>query len=200
MHKTSTPLNDQHADAELLKRVAQGDQKAFAVIFEKHWKTLYQSVYRAVENKEVAQDIVQDCFISLWEKSATTTIDNVGGYLYQAVKYRYFMHLRSGYISRKHLDHLNTVAMVNSTEEAMAAQELQTVLDATLASLPEKCREIFYLSRFESLPNKKIAEQLHISPKTVENQITKALRILRVSVDKLASLALVMLSGFEQPF
>lgn len=194
MQKTFTSDHGNLTDNELLAQVSQGDQKAFAVIFERHWKTLHKAACRVLDDQQVAQDIVQDCFISLWEKCSTTTIDNVGGYLYQAMKYKYFMHLRSGAISRRHLDHLNTVAMVNSTEEALEVKELQSVLDATVATLPEKCREIFYLSRVEAMPNKKIAEQLHISPKTVENQITKALRILHVSVDKMASLLAAVLA------
>jgi RNA polymerase sigma-70 factor (ECF subfamily) len=101
--------------------------------------------------------------------------------------------LRSGAISQKHLDHINhrAVEISTSTEQEFDAQELQAVLDQSMDRLPEKCREIFYLSRFELLPNKKIAEQLQISPKTVENQITKALRILRLSVNKLVSVVLL---------
>jgi RNA polymerase sigma-70 factor (ECF subfamily) len=63
-----------------------------------------------------------------------------------------------------------------------------------MKSLPEKCREVFYLSRYELLSNKKIAEQLNISQKTVEHQITKALKTIRLSIDKLAALAILMFS------
>jgi RNA polymerase sigma factor (sigma-70 family) len=72
---------------------------------------------------------------------------------------------------------------------------LQHVLDESIAALPEKCREVFYLSRFESLSNKKIAERLNISHKTVESQITKALKILHVSLDKLATIAFAVVVG-----
>jgi len=71
-------------------------------------------------------------------------------------------------------------------EEELDAKELQSHLDESIATLPERCREVFYLSRFECLPNREIASRLNISSKTVENQITKALKILHTSVDKLA--------------
>ena len=96
------------------------------------------------------------------------------------------MHLRSGRILEKHLNQMNLIIASNELEEEMEAKELQFVLDESIATLPERCREVFYLSRFESLSNKKIAERLKISNKTVENQITKALKILHTSVDKLA--------------
>jgi RNA polymerase sigma-70 factor (family 1) len=179
-------------DNELLHCIASGDQRAFATLFDRHWKKLYHAALNVVEDRDAAEDIVQDCFISLWEKSSHKHIENVGGYLFKSVKYACFMYLRSGTISRKYLDHINKLAFDNSTEEDFYAQELQEVLDSSIATLPEKCREIFYLSRFEFLPNKQIAEQLHISPKTVENQITKALRILRLSVNKLITFTLLL--------
>lgn len=83
---------------------------------------------------------------------------------------------------------MNLVIAANTLEDEINAKELQSLLDESIATLPEKCREVFYLSRVESLSNKKIAERLNISHKTVENQITKALKILHTSVDKLAVL------------
>ncbi|SKC85825.1 RNA polymerase sigma-70 factor [Ohtaekwangia koreensis] len=185
---------DKKDDQELFDRVCQGDQRAFSILFDRHWKRLYQAACRVIEDETVAQDIVQDVLISLWEKGRDRNILNIGAYLYQAVRLQCFMHLRSGAISKKHLEHINLVATANETEETLHAAELQTALEESIATLPEKCREIFYMSRYELLPNKKIAEQLHISPKTVENQITKALRMLRLSLDKLVMLASVLLS------
>lgn len=185
-------INSKSDDRELLISIRNGDQRAFAILFERHWKRLYRAALRNIDDRDVAEDIIQDCFISLWEKSASREIENVGAYLYQSVRYKCFMHIRSGTISKKHLDRINSVATPqNPIEEFIDERELQAVLDHSMATLPDKCREIFYLSRFELLPNKKIAEQLHISPKTVENQITKALRILRVSVDKMISIILM---------
>jgi RNA polymerase sigma factor (sigma-70 family) len=85
---------------------------------------------------------------------------------------------------------MNLIIAANIVDEEIEAKELQSIIDQRIATLPERCREVFYLSRFESLSNKKIAERLKISHKTVENQITKALKILHSSVNKLAALLL----------
>ena len=192
-HQTMLAEKDDHV---LFDLICQGDQRAFSVLFDRHWKRLYHAAYRVLEDETVAKDVVQDVLISLWEKGRDRNILNIQAYLYQAVKLQCFMHLRSGAISKKHLEHINLVATTNETEEALHAAELQSVLEEGMDTLTEKCREIFYLSRFELLPNKKIAEQLHISPKTVENQITKALRMLRLSIDKLVMITALLIDNF----
>jgi RNA polymerase sigma-70 factor (ECF subfamily) len=177
------------SDAELIARLKSRDKAAFDVVYQRYWLKLYRVASHIVEDNAVAEDITQDAFVSFWEKASLQEIRNIEAYLYQMVKYRCFMHLRSGLISRKHLDRFASVLSntVNIDFE-FEARELEEVVEQAIASLPEKCREVYQLSRVEQLPNKKIAEKLHISPKTVENQITKALRHLRLSLDKLAVL------------
>ncbi len=180
------------SDAELVELLKGGEQNAFTVIYDRHCSTLYRAALRILEDEALAKDVVQEAFISLFEKATNNTIENVQAYLYQSVKYLCFMQLRSGKISDKHLKQINTIVAANEVELELDARELQSVLDESIASLPEKCREVFYLSRFESLPNKKIAERLNISHKTVENHITKALKVLHMSVDKLAIVVALM--------
>ena len=98
------------------------------------------------------------------------------------------MQLRAGKISEKHLERMNKVVFSNIVEDEFEAHELEEILEKGISALPEKCRQVFYLSRFESLSNKSIAQQLNISPKTVENQITKALKSLKSTVEKSAVL------------
>jgi RNA polymerase sigma-70 factor (ECF subfamily) len=200
-------------DTELLELMHGGDQAAFNAIYDRHCPPLYRTALRILEDEEAAKDVVQEVFISLYErvkrvrftvqdskfkvhpeelgaKSEAGAILNLQAYLFQTAKYQCFMHLRAGRISEKHLNRMNAVMVSNEVEEQLHAQELQQLVDRSLANLPEKCREVFYLSRFESLSNKKIAERLNISHKTVENQITKALKMLHLSVDKLVAIAL----------
>jgi RNA polymerase sigma-70 factor (family 1) len=177
------------SDAELAVRLKSRDKTAFDLVYQRYWLKLYRVAVHIVEDRAVAEDVTQDSFISYWEKASLQDIRNIEAYLYQMVKYRCFMHLRSGSISRKHLDRFASVlANAVTIDTEFEARELEQVVDQAIASLPEKCREVYQLSRVEQLPNKKIAEKLHISPKTVENQITKALRHLRLSLDKLAVL------------
>ena len=178
-------------DTELLALMRAGDhQAAFNAIYERHCAPLYRTALRLLDDEDAAKDVVQEVFINIYERAKTVSILNLQAYLFQTAKYQCFMHLRAGRISEKHLNRMNAVTVSNELEEQLHAQELQQLVDRSLATLPEKCREVFYLSRFESLSNKKIAERLNISHKTVENQITKALKMLHMSVDKLVVIAL----------
>lgn len=181
-------------DAELLDLLRAGDRYVFEAIYDRYCAALYRVGFRILNDDDLAKDVVQEAFIMLFEKANERVIDNLKAYLFQTVKYRCFMHLRAGRISEKHLHQMNLIIATNTLEEEMDAKELQFVLDKSIATLPEKCREVFYLSRVESLSNKKIAERLKISHKTVENQITKALKILHTSVSKLA--VLFLFTGF----
>lgn len=173
-------------DAELLEMLKTGDRHVFATIYDRFCSMLYGVAFRILNDHDLAKDVVQEAFIMLFEKAREREILNLKAYLFQTVKYQCFMHLRAGRISEKHLHQMNLIISSNTLEEEMDAKELQSVLNKSMATLPEKCREVFYLSRIESLSNKKIAERLKISHKTVENQITKALKILHTSVNKLA--------------
>jgi RNA polymerase sigma-70 factor (family 1) len=179
-------------DTELLDQLKAGNRHAFDIIYNRYCSSLYRTAFNILNDNDLAKDVVQEAFIMLFEKTKERTIINLQAYLFQTVKYQCFMHLRSGRISEKHLHKINLITAANTLEEELDAKELQSLLDESIATLPEKCREVFYLSRIESLPNKKIAERLKISHKTVENQITKALKILHTSVDKLVVLILFM--------
>jgi RNA polymerase sigma-70 factor (family 1) len=182
------------SDDELLRMFKSGDIEGFNALYHRHWATLFHLSRKILEDEHLAKDTLQEIFVSFFENAKKKEITHVKAYLFQSAKYKCFMHLRSGKISEKHLDRLQTVRSANYVDEYMDAQELQDVLREKMESLPEKCREVFYLSRYESLSNQKIAEQLKISQKTVEHQITKALKSLRLSLDKLAVLALFLFS------
>lgn len=176
------------SDNELLLTFKSGDIRAFEVLFNRHWRSFFVIASKILEDEQLAEDAIQEAFVSLYENAAKREINHVKSYLYQAVKYQCFMQLRAGKISAKHLMRLGVVHSANDVEEYINATELENILNHRIESLPEKCREIFYLSRYELLSNKKIAEQLKISQKTVEHQLTKALKKLRLTVDKIAFL------------
>ena len=179
-------------DKELLLIFKSGNIQGFNTLFNRHWSSLFHLSTRILEDDDLAKDTLQEVFVSLYEKAHHKEITYVKSYLLQAVKYQCFMHLRAGKISERHLHRLQTVWSANYVEEYMDAEELDELLRQEMESLPEKCREVFYLSRYELLSNKKIAEQLNISQKTVEHQISKALKTLRLSMDKLALAAFLL--------
>ena len=182
-----------HTDAQLLILFHSGDEKAFNQIYERYWKYLFRLSMNILQEESAAKDVVQEVFVDFYQKSSSRSIANLKGYLFQSARFQCFMQLRSGKINQKHLDRMTQIQAPNVVEQDYEAAELQQLLESKMASLPEKCREVFYLSRIEMLPNKKIAEQLNISHKTVENQITKALKVLRTSVEKIAVFALMLI-------
>lgn len=175
-----------HSDEELLLSFKGGSVRAFNTLFGRYWALLFNIAKKILEDDDRAKDTLQEVFVSFYENGQQREIRNVRSYLLQSVKYQCFMQLRAGKISEKHLQRMQAVMSANYVEEYVDAKELQAVLDHTIASLPDRCREVFRLSRYELLPNKQIAAQLNISQKTVEHQITKALKTLKLSLDKLA--------------
>lgn len=180
------------SDHELLMMMKSGNIQGFNVLFSRHWTSLFQIARKILDDDDLAKDTLQEAFVSFYEKARQKEITHVKAYLLKSVKYQCFMQLRSGKISAKHLHRLETVAAVNYVDEYMDAAELQTLLQQEMQLLPEKCREVFYLSRYERLSNKTIAHQLNISQKTVEHQITKALKTLKFTLDKLALAAFLI--------
>lgn len=181
-------------DEKLTELFANGDKQAFELVYDRYWKELYFLAVRILEDEAKAEDLVQEVFVDLYEARGKNEIRTLGAYLYQAAKYKCFMQLRAGKISEKHLARMSKVIASNSVEEAYNAHELEEIIDKGISALPEKCREVFYLSRFEELSNKAIATQLNISPKTVENQITKALKSLKTAVDQAVVILLLFLA------
>jgi RNA polymerase sigma-70 factor (family 1) len=177
--------NGELSDHELLLTFRSGDIQGFNTLYHRHWAALFRLARKILDDHDLAKDTVQEIFVSLYEKAADKEITQVKSYLLQSVKYHCFMHLRSGKISEKHLQRLTTVSAANYVEEYIDGEELHALLNHKIESLPEKCREVFYLSRYELLSNKMIAEQLNISQKTVEHQITKALKTLKHSLHKM---------------
>jgi RNA polymerase sigma-70 factor (ECF subfamily) len=184
-HKTSTLVN-----------IAIGDREAFEHAFHTYWEKLYNLARKILDDDVAAQDVVQDVFVNLWERAKQSHILNLEAYLHQAVKYACFMHMRSGKISAKHIERLQIIAHATSqvVRDPLEIEELETSIQKEIDNLPQKCREVFYLSRFQELSHQEIARQLNISLKTVENHMTKALRLLRVSIEKIVVLLLVLLS------
>lgn len=173
-------LNQENlSDKELWNLIRINDREAFETIYHRYWEGLMVSAFSVLEDKEVCQDILQDVFADLWIKRRTTFIDNIPAYLKVTVRNNVFKHMRSGYISQKHLDSLEKISFVDATEEAVNFNQLKEQYEKSVEELPERCREVFRLSRVENLTVKEIAAKLNISPKTVENQITKALSHLR---------------------
>ncbi|MGM9478748.1 RNA polymerase sigma-70 factor [Pedobacter sp. GSP4] len=182
-------------DSLLVSDMQSNDRSAFEKIYNKYWSKLYLSAYHILRNKEAAEDIIQEIFVSLWLKRAHTTVDNLNNYLFTAVRFQVFKAIRDGKLRTDLLNETEELLSYQNAENAFAEKEIINHLDKSIEQLPQKCREIFILSRKEHLSVKEIADRLNISPKTVENQITIALRRLRTDMGEFLFWAILLLAG-----
>ncbi len=153
----------------------------FETVFKTHFKNLHTYAFSILRDDAAAEEVVQQIFYKLWEKREQIQIQHsLTSYLYRAVYNESLNCLRHAKVRATH----RAATLRGNTDEATtgdpaAIKELQRKIEIAMNELPEQCRTIFQLSRFEDLKYKSIAAQLGISVKTVENQMGKALRLLR---------------------
>ncbi len=169
-------------DKELVAMVSKNNHSAFDEVYSRYWEVLVKTAYNVTQDKEVCHDCVQEIFVSLWTKRGQSDIRDLSRYLFRAVRLKAFEYLRNENVSQKHLDRMNFVISSNNIEQIMNHNDRKKALDLSLKRLPERCKEVFELSRFEYKSNAEIANQLNISLKTVEGHITKALKQLRADL------------------
>jgi RNA polymerase sigma-70 factor (family 1) len=168
-------------DAELLALLRLDDRKAFEMLYNKYSPKIYHVAYNLFRDKAICEDLVQELFIDLWTKRNNLNISSLEWYLKVAIKNRVLMYIRT---KKATLD-LSAIAMLTekyTADSKLLQNDISTILKNNVERLPEKCRQIFTLSRKEYLSNKEIASRLNISIKTVENQMTIALRYLRAGL------------------
>jgi len=173
-----------HIDNELLREMAQGNETAFTEIYHQYWKLLFSVAANKLNNLADAEEVVQDVFADLWKRRAEIDIrQSLKSYLAAAVKFQVYSLLYKRHRQRAFEQSLQQDTSATShVEEQYNLKVLQEKLQQTAAQLPERCRLVYELSRDAGLSNKEIAQSLDISEKTVENQMTKALKSLRTSL------------------
>lgn len=163
-------------DSELLQ-LAIGNRQAFEAIFHRYWKRLYTYAYKIYQEKAVCEDIVQEVFISLWDKNKNSKILNLEAYLLKAVKYKVANHIRSLKFSTAQIEYLESIP--DEPNHHLEYKEFEKKMMSQIELLPQKCKEVFKLSRIEQKSNKEIAQALSLSVRTVETHISNALSFLR---------------------
>lgn len=159
-----------------------GDQSAFESLFREHYAALCGFARKLVVDPAVSEELVQDLFVQLWEKKATLSPEiSLRSYLFTATRNSCLNHLKHVAVRSRHEDHVRQQppGLAADPSEAVQLAELQSRLGLAIDALPDRCGEIFKMSRFEGLKYDEIAERLQLSPRTVEVQIGKALRLLR---------------------
>lgn len=175
----------QYPDPELLVLLSQDDRKAFTVIYQRYWKLLFYIAKDKTGDAMLAEDIVHDVFASLWYHRNDTSIQSLPHYLAGAVKFCVLASFRKAASERKYLSQLPGEEAVAVAEEALHYKLMLEFILRQAETLPEKCRLIFQGSRQRGLSTRELAELFKLSPKTVENQLHKALQFLRFSLKRL---------------
>jgi RNA polymerase sigma-70 factor (ECF subfamily) len=171
----------------------------FDEIFRQYSKPLFYYAAKFVDD-EVARDIVQDVFVKLWSDSSLTVKLSLNSLLFTMVRNSCLQYLEKQKVRNKYAESAKQklreeeLRFYMEEKTSLIEQELENKLNEVLNGLPERCRQIFLMSRFENKKNKEIAEELDISVKAVEKQITKALATIRAEMKDYLPL-LLFLSG-----
>lgn len=168
------------SDQEILQNIQAGKQETFEDLFRTYFKALSLYASSIIYSSEDGEEIVQDLFFQVWEKRLQLNItSSLKSYLYRSVRNRCLNFIKHQKVREKHRQeaiHEFNEAVRETSDEA---PELAEKIQKAIATLPNRCREVFELSRFEGLKYREIAEVMEISPKTVEVQMGKALKTLR---------------------
>jgi RNA polymerase sigma-70 factor (ECF subfamily) len=172
-------------EKDLVDRLKSGDQTAFELLFHFYYPGLVMYASQFTANIEDGEEIVQDFFVRCWEKHKKLgPCDSLKNYFFASVKNSSLDFLKHRKIEKKYLDEMIELSRhhLAYNTDLFFQSELQEKLKRGVDLLPGKCREIFVMSRVQGLKNEEIAETLNISKRTVETQISKALKVLRVEL------------------
>ncbi len=183
-------------DDALMQLLREGDTKAFAELYERHWEWLSLQVLKILHSREDARDIVQEVFVSIWKRRMEIELKStLTGYLLKSVRNITIRYLEKNITRNHYLQTLSDNFLTEAGNPALYCEyrELQHTVDGAVAGLPPKMREVYLLSRNEKMSYKEIACRLGIAENTVRKQLSNALKSLRASVSELTVLLLVSL-------
>ncbi len=165
----------------MIEGLRSGRESAYEHLFKEFYQPLTVFAKGYVEDLESGKEIVQDLFVHLYEKRKTLVITtSIKSYLYQSVRNRCLNHLKHQQVQKMHHDRMKPELDVSDNlEDKIRETELEHMVSKVVDQLPPQCRRIFNMSRVSGFSNGEIAEKLQISKRTVETQISNALKVLR---------------------
>jgi RNA polymerase sigma-70 factor, ECF subfamily len=176
------PTETHPTDGDLVRRIRAGDERALEVVFRAHFAGMAAFVQRYIHSPDVAEELVQDIFLKVWAKrEQLSDIDSLKTYLYRAARNQALNHLRRRRIERawEARTQEGEPVTLGAADDEAREQEVARAVTVAIARLPDRCREIFTMSRDGGLTYAEIARALGISIKTVETQMGRALKALR---------------------
>ncbi|WP_202552307.1 RNA polymerase sigma factor [Ginsengibacter hankyongi] len=182
-------------DSLLLEKVKDGSTHAFNLLFEKYWEKAYSAAYKRLKNGEDAKDIVQEIFTKIWLNRQTHMIENFPAYLHVAIRNNVIKSLSKQKHFHPFFDILENIPEKNSQADAnLLWKEFFKSYEELMESLPPKRQIIFRLRYQEDLSTKVISMKLGITRKTVQNQLGKAIETLRVSLLRILTIAIILIT------
>jgi len=180
----------------LLVRLTKGDELAFTEIYNLYWKKLMALAYSHIRDKFLAEEIVQEVFMSLWNRKDALEIKSLNAYLATAVKFSIFRHIASRVRKEQIIESLkkddSAVRNYELPDELFHAKFLEEYINQIVEELPEKCKLVYISSRRHGMSIPEIAAKMNIADKTVEAHLTKALKVLRLNLKELLMLICIL--------
>lgn len=184
-------------DKNVAALLRAGSHEAFTQLYTRCWKKLLLIAWNHLEDKVMAEDIVHEVFMSLWENKNKVDIDNVEAYLATAIKFSIFKKcrrdLRRKTLAQQHYQFTD----IEAGEEKLDALFLQEFINGLVEQLPEKCRLVFKFSREMGMKNAAIAREMNISEKAVEANLTRALKLIRGGLES-SGVVLLVTANLQQ--
>lgn len=189
----------QESDQQVFFKIQSGQIPAFEMLFKAYYQPLCRYAGGYIQDPDGAEEIVQAVFIGFWEKRKSIHIEtSFKSYLYRAVRNSCLNELKHEKVKQSYLEGelVKDQAHSEPADHLTIQEELDAKIRSAIQKLPEQCRLIFTMSRFEELKYQEIADQLNLSVKTVENQMGKALRIMRVQLKEYLPLLALLMNKF----
>jgi RNA polymerase sigma-70 factor (ECF subfamily) len=168
-------------DNVLLSMLSTGDGAALEEIYHRYSESIFLTALKKVRSREVAEELVQNLFISLWAKREQHQIQKLEPYLHTAIRYQVIDYIRSRILHERYAQSFKEQLITdeNASESRLLLQELSLAIDNTIKKLPQKTQEIFRLSRYEHRSVKEIAQSMNLSEKAVQYHVTQSLKFMR---------------------
>lgn len=175
-------LNSEWTEQELIQGLARGSESAFDEIYRRYWKVLLGIALSHADDETIAEEMVQEVFVRLWERRGQVNILSLPAYLAKSVKFAVFNNNLKARRQRSLLEAGYRPDLVQRDDAQIYARFTEEYLAGVIDRLPQKCQVVFRYSREQGLSLPEIAGELDISVKTAEGHLTKALKILRLSL------------------
>jgi len=186
-------------EQQVLAAIKESNESAFEMLFKTYYTPLCRYAYTFLRDQQESEEVVQKAFLGIWDKRKSLVIQtSAKAYLFRMVRNGCLNVIKHDRVKTKHAraELAGGEPSLENASQPLVATELEHKISVAIQALPEQCRIVFQLSRFEELSYAEIASQLNVSVKTVENQIGKALKIMRQQLKEYLPLLLIFLKDW----